>query len=114
MPGFDGTGPGGQGPRTGGGFGWCPPGAGPAAGAGPGGVVYGVGRGGRPWGGGRGRCFGGGRGWATGGLAPYSPPAYAAPTPENEVAMLQEQAGFLKTQLDGIHARLEELKKQTE
>ena len=59
MPGFDGTGPMGLGPRTGGGFGFCGPGAGPAPGGYAAGVVYGVGRGGIPWGGGRGRAFGG-------------------------------------------------------
>ena len=75
MPGFDGTGPGGQGPLTGGGFGYCNPAArrqwppvwGPVGGyrvpyspyPGP---VYVLGRGGLPRGGGRGRGFGGGRG----------------------------------------------------
>ncbi len=85
MPGFNGTGPMGQGPMTGGGRGFCampsyrgygPYGYGmgapyyPPSGAYGGypfhgrpfyGPVYGVGRGGFPWGGGRGRCFGGGR-----------------------------------------------------
>lgn len=71
MPGFDGTGPGGQGPMTGGGFGYCNP---AARRQGPPmwgyrvpyspypGQVYGLGRGGVPRGGGRGRGFGGGRG----------------------------------------------------
>ncbi len=84
MPGFNGTGPNGQGPMTGGGRGFC---AQPQTGqapqtpdqqgnqadipqadipAGPGGVVYGLGRGGLPRGGGRGRCFGGGRGLGRG------------------------------------------------
>jgi len=74
MPGFDGTGPLGLGPRTGGGRGFCPPWIGPTFFRGfywgyprffgwgyP--FVRGVGRGGIPWGGGRGRAFGGGRGW---------------------------------------------------
>jgi hypothetical protein len=76
MPGFDGTGPMGMGPRTGGGRGFCPPYAGPyyggyapqnygAYGYGP---VYGRGRGGIPWGGGGGRGRGFGR-WG-------APPAY--------------------------------------
>jgi len=83
MPGFDGTGPMGQGPMTGGGRGFC---AMPYTGYGPYrhgfqapyypstgmhpfysrpfcGSVFGAGRGGLPWGGGRGRCFGGGRGF---------------------------------------------------
>jgi hypothetical protein len=78
MPGFDGTGPMGQGPMTGGGRGFC---AMPYRGYGPYaygmrapyytapggypfyGSVFGAGRGGLPWGGGRGRVFGGGRGF---------------------------------------------------
>jgi hypothetical protein len=61
MPGFDKTGPLGQGPLTGGGFGRCRPGADDDS------LMrddtrWGIGRGGRPRGGGRGRCFGGGRG----------------------------------------------------
>jgi hypothetical protein len=85
MPGFDGTGPGGIGPMTGGGRGFC---AMPYRGYGPYrygfqtpfspptgmtpsyaygrpfyGSVFGAGRGGLPWGGGRGRVFGGWRGF---------------------------------------------------
>jgi hypothetical protein len=78
MPGFDGTGPMGQGPMTGGGRGFCampyrgyaPYGYGfrtpyyPPTGMYPFyGRVFGAGRGGLPWGGGRGRVFGGGRGF---------------------------------------------------
>lgn len=86
MPGFDGTGPMGMGPRTGGGRGFCSPVAGyaayggyPCAANSYGGYPYGgnqfggypyagypsafgAGRGGFPRGGGRGRAFGGGRG----------------------------------------------------
>ena len=83
MPGFNGTGPRGEGPMTGGARGYCarPAGAVPSntgqwypAGGGwsaPYGTagnwgmsrpVYGAGRGGIPYGGGRGRAFGGGRG----------------------------------------------------
>lgn len=75
MPGFDGTGPKGQGPRTGGGRGFCSTGVGatPQSGYGfphwgyrtqgsPYASDFGVGRGGSPRGGGRGRAFGGGRG----------------------------------------------------
>jgi hypothetical protein len=78
MPGFDGTGPRGMGPMTGGGRGFCampyrgysrygygsqapynpPTGAPPSYGP-----VFGAGRGGLPWGGGHGRIFGGGRGF---------------------------------------------------
>ena len=120
MPRFDGTGPGGQGPRTGWGMGVCPPGGG----AGPAGGGYGVGRGGRPRGGGRGRRFGGGRGGGSQGWPAYAPPPgatpaapwgaagpapYAPPTAADERAMLQQQADMLKNQLDAIQARLEEL-----
>jgi hypothetical protein len=83
MPGFDGTGPMGMGPMTGGCRGFC---AMPYRGYGPYGYsmrppyypapgvypfygrpfygpIFGAGRGGLPWGGGRGRVFGGGRGF---------------------------------------------------
>jgi hypothetical protein len=78
MPGFNGTGPMGQGPMTGGGRGFCampyrgytPYGYGfrtayyPPTGMCPSyGCVFGAGRGGLPWGGGRGRVFGGGGGF---------------------------------------------------
>ncbi|MBN2052797.1 DUF5320 domain-containing protein [Candidatus Woesearchaeota archaeon] len=56
MPGYDGTGPRGEGSRTGRGMGYCRP---------TGGAGYaprGAGRGSAPYGGGRGRAFGGGRG----------------------------------------------------
>jgi hypothetical protein len=65
MPGFDRTGPMGKGPMTGGGRGFCakiiPPGTAPKFPSYPPDVIFGAGRGGRPWGGGRGRVFGGGR-----------------------------------------------------
>ncbi len=71
MPGFDGTGPRGEGPMTGWGRGYCVrPVNQPAAGQEQAAAnaqnfqqpVYGVGRGGLPRGGGQGRAFGGGRG----------------------------------------------------
>jgi len=85
MPGFDGTGPRGQGPRTGGGWGRCAPLPDET------GVPRGMGRGGLPWGGGRGRCWGGGgpRGgarWARGGRW-WLPAHWLGPqteTPERE------------------------------
>lgn len=128
MPGLDGTGPMGMGPRTGGGFGYCPPGAGPA----PYGGYYGVrglGRGGLPWGGGRGFGFGGGRGrgrraWGRGwgypanagyGYAPapygygpgYAPPA--PPTAEQELQWLRSEAEAIRGSLAEIEQRIAEL-----
>ena len=114
MPGYDGTGPMGMGPRTGGGFGYCPPAAG---GVPAGGVVRGLGRGGLPWGGGRG--FGGGRGrgygrgmrGAFGGVAPYAygPVAAPQPTAEQETQWLRGQADAIRQELAGIEQRLSEL-----
>ena len=111
MPGFDGTGPLGQGRRTGGGFGWCPPGIGPVGTAPLGGIVCGVGRGGRPYGGGRGRCFGGGRGQGRG-FGWRVPYVWPQPAPEQETAALKHQAGFFQAQLDAIQKRLDELTKE--
>jgi len=107
MPGFDGTGPLGQGPRTGGGRGYCPPVAGAYYGGAP--VVYGVGRGGRPRGGGRGRTFGGGRGWYWRACMPYSPAPAPQITKEQEIEWLKEQSQMLQDQLNQINTRIEEL-----
>ena len=115
MPGYDGTGPRGMGPRTGGGFGFCAPGSGPAPAGYPSGVVYGVGRGGIPWGGGRGRAFGGGRGRWWGARSPYAPPyyggaaPYAGPTPAEERAFLEQELTYLEQQLAAIKDRLAEI-----
>ena len=115
MPGFDGTGPRGMGPRTGGGFGFCAPGAGPAPAGYTPGAVYGLGRGGIPWGGGRGRAFvgGRGRGWRAG--LPYAAPAYAPVVPYppassfDEKAFLENQVQYLEQQLTTIKDRLMQL-----
>ena len=118
MPGFNGTGPMGMGPRTGGGFGYCPPGSGPAPVRGSAGF-YGVGRGGYPRGGGRGFAYGGGRGrgWRSFGPAAY-PPAYppAGGYPYgypagDEASFLKEQAEGLQAELDAVRRRLSELEK---
>ena len=113
MPAFDGTGPLGQGPRTGGGFGYCPPTVGPYYGK-P--VVYGVGRGGLPRGGGRGFAFGGGRGrrWRHWDAYSFAPAYYPAPTPvqvspQQEIAWLKEQSQMLQDQLNQINERITEL-----
>ncbi len=127
MPGGDRTGPLGWGPMTGRGAGYC---AGypvpgylnpvPARG------WFGVGRGGFPRGGGRGRAFGGGRGWwwRSGfyGYPPYAPeyppypmaypPAYQKPTAEEEKEMLQEELRNLEEEIGEIRSRLTELEKE--
>jgi hypothetical protein len=116
MPGFDGTGPLGGGPRTGRGMGLCwPGGVSPFRGTG----FYGVGRGGFPWGGGRGRAWGGGRGrgfrgWGYGypGYAPPYPAAYGYPpmTPEQERIVIQDEIKALEGEIGELRARLDELK----
>ena len=126
MPGFDGTGPLGLGPRTGGGFGFCPPGP-PRFGWWGAYPVFGVGRGGIPWGGGRGRAFGGGRGWwwrrgrwfrfahPWWGFPAYYPPyssAYIEPTPEEEKTYLEEEVNALEEELNLLRERLTELEKE--
>lgn len=104
MPAFDGTGPRGQGSRTGGGFGYCAPDSG-AYDEQP--IVYGVGRGGIPRGGGRGFAFGDGRGRRFG-------PAYHASAPiqmtaKDEIAMLKEQSQAIQNQLNQLNTRIAEL-----
>jgi hypothetical protein len=111
MPGFDGTGPMGMGPMTGGARGFCNPYGRPFAR-----------RGFRQWfGGGRGR----GRGyrhmyWATGqpgwmrvGPAGYAGEPFAAPyTKDQEMDFLKDQAAALKEELDAIDSRLRDLESE--
>jgi len=121
MPGGNGTGPGGLGPMTGRGAGFCagysvPGYANPVGGRGMG-MGWGRGRGG---GFGRGRGFGWGR--AGYGLPAYggavNPYAYGgvpfAPTvaPQQELDSLKGQAEYLEDALDGIKKRIEELDSQ--
>lgn len=122
MPGFNGTGPLGLGPRTGGGRGFCPPGAGthhPPYGYG---VQYGIslrgaGRGGIPWGCGRGRVYGGGRSrWWYGRSRAYwhpgtSPAPFAGQSAEQELEFLKTQASTIEQELAQIRRRIEELEK---
>ncbi|MBW2616577.1 MAG: DUF5320 domain-containing protein [Deltaproteobacteria bacterium] len=132
MPGLDGTGPAGMGSMTGGGRGYCNPSQsayGPAMVGGPGyfgprGGGYGRGFG-RGFRGGFGPDFGWGRGYGRGpgrrgAYAPaggWSGPAYNAPygslytmNPEDEVNMLKGEANAMKSELDAINKRIEELK----
>ncbi len=120
MPGLDQTGPMGEGPRTGRSLGICPP-VGPLGDVAP---VYGVGRGGLPRGGGRGRCFGGGRGlgrgrgWWHGQQAAGLPqgvrvgwqtPPYASPSLEQERSALKAQAEQLEKALEAVRNRIAEM-----
>ncbi len=75
----------------------------------------GAGRGGAPWGGGRGRAWGGGRGQSGPGFsAPgydvYAP--YAGGTPQQEVEFLKNQTVSLEQELAQIRRRLDVLSAQ--
>lgn len=117
MPGFDRTGPRGEGPMTGGGRGLCN-----SYGSGYGRPYgfYGVGRGGMPWGGGRGRAWGGGRGRGRGfGRAgfggwdyPYANPVAPGPSEDDEKRYLADQMSALEDELRAIKERLAELDKK--
>jgi len=104
MPGFDRTGPLGAGSRTGWGRGQCGQPAGtrrfPWSG-----LLRGIGRGGQPWGGGRGRCFGAG-GWRF----PFGRSASATPTEEAEA--LKAEIAATKEEIAAMEARLGELEKK--
>jgi hypothetical protein len=102
MPGFDRTGPLGRGPGTGWGQGLC---ARPSGGRrlSFSGALRGVGRGGLPWGGGRGRCFGG-RGWRSWG----SWAGGQVPAPD-EAEMLRAELAAAKEEIAAMKARLSEL-----
>jgi hypothetical protein len=117
MPRFDGTGPMGAGPMTGGGRGFCNPGGaayGPSYGRGFGyGRGYGRGRGFR-------RGFGPGPGWGRGygrdfGWRAFYPewgagcaPAYGPSNmnPRDEANMLRDEAEYIKQELDAINKRI--------
>jgi len=98
MPGFDATGPRGQGPGSGWGMGPC----------------------GAGWrrGGGRGRGFGLGagfsgggfrRGYGSWGFGRFSPGPVAAGSPQGEVTALRQEANGLKAELEAVQKRLAEL-----
>ena len=97
MPGFDRTGPMGQGARTGGGFGYC----GPNAGAGS---IGGFGRGRRNW-----RAYGGGFGygrwprfWGEG----YYPGVYSRVSGKEERDYLMDQIAHLRADIEAMEDRL--------
>lgn len=105
MPRGDRTGPAGMGPMTGRRAGYCT--GSPASGfTGPGPGPVGGGRG---W---RNMYYATGQpGWARAGYVhPYAPAA-PGPSREQERDFLQQEAQMLKTNLDEIHRRLEELEK---
>ena len=98
MPGFNGTGPRGQGPGSGWGRGPC--GAGLRRG------------GGRSRGFGPGAGFAGGgfhRGYGSWGFGPFSPGPVAAGSPQDEVTALRQEASGLKAELEAVQKRLAEL-----
>ena len=112
MPGLDGTGPRGEGPMTGGGFGYCQ-GSGPRH-YHPHGYWHS-----HPWGRHRWpwwRCHGPGRGYGW-----YEPDPYHGPfhhrrypaTPSDEMEMLKAEADELKSYLDELEKRIEELGKES-
>jgi len=101
MPGANGTGPMGQGPRTGGGFGNCAP-AGDVAG------TQGAGRGGSPRSGGRGRCYGGGRGpRGRAGQAGAGPAWVPSTTAPEDAGTLEERLRKLEAENAELRARLD-------
>jgi len=103
MPGFDRTGPMGQGSRTGGGFGYC----GPNAGAGSSGgfrFVGGFGRGRRNW-----RAYGGGFGygrwpefWGEG----YYPGVYSRVSGKEERDYLMDKIANLRADIEAMEDRV--------
>ena len=113
MPGFDGTGPRGLGPMTGGGRGFCNPsfrGMGAPYMGYPYGTPYGWGRRGM------GRGFGMGRGRRFWGQMPFPPGAGMSPfrhpmTPEEEVQFFRDHAHMLTEELNQINTRISELEK---
>ena len=118
MPGGDGTGPIGAGPMSGRAAGFCagygvPGYANPVGGRGRG--FWGAARG---RGGGRGRGFGvgfGRFGWTpmAAGYPAYGPVAPTAPTREQELDALKQQAAHFQGALEDIQKRIEELAAET-
>jgi len=95
MPGFDGTGPRGQGPMTGGARGYC---AMPVGGYYRRGIGRGMGR-------------GGGRGWRNWYYATGLTGWQRAMAPADEAEMLKNEAEALRGQLEDIQNRISALEK---
>lgn len=121
MPGGDGTGPAGMGPRTGRAAGYCAGYNAPGyANQGPGmGMAWGRGRGRGLWG--RGLGLGRGRGWGRGYYphpGPYYAPSvggtYPEPTREDEKVYLERVLGDLENEMKEIGERIKELSKEAE
>ncbi|MBD3256442.1 MAG: hypothetical protein GF383_15195 [Candidatus Lokiarchaeota archaeon] len=120
MPRGDGTGPGGLGPMTGRGLGYCAGYSTPGYMKGPG---MGLGRGGGRGRGGRGLGWGRGFGWGRGaGYWSYPAPAYprtVAPvqyvppnTPESQLEMLKQEKQYLESEMSGIKNAMEDISKR--
>ena len=120
MPGGDGTGPGGQGPTTGRGLGYCSGYNTPGYTKGPGmGMAWGRGR--AAFGYGRGMAWGRGRGrrgvWAAPtyrpGVAPRAPTYGNVQTGEldkdQELNMLKQEKNFLESEMQGIKKAMEDI-----
>jgi len=122
MPRGDGTGPGGQGSRTGKGLGYCAGYDTPGYTKGPGmGFARGLGRG-------RGVTYGRGLAWRRGGagfrgnwgIRPpiYEPRVFAPPlyepvmTPEDQLTMLKQEKQYLESEVKSIANALEEISKK--
>jgi len=111
MPGYDGTGPRGTGPMTGGGRGFCavPLGGrflrrGWSSGFGRPFGVFGRGRGGMGMGMGR-RPYGGYQDFGVAAAVPFNPPM----TEEQELSGLKQQAQYIQGELEQIQRRISEL-----
>lgn len=104
MPGFDGSGPQGQGPMTGGARGYCMSDS-------NGNPVRNF-RGYRSRGGGRGysRGFGRGRGWRSW-FAPFGRSSVDPVSREEEITLLKNEAEILKSDLQNIHDQIATLEK---
>ena len=111
MPRFDRTGPWGEGPMTGGGFGYCNPASGDTRRLGASGSGRGMGRGfGRFRGRNKGSARYGGT-WAGWNWAPNERPFTLEP--RDELRALRGEARAAKKDLDAINKRIQELESET-